>query len=434
MEKILKTIFYEWKERKLPQIIEREKDLKEYLRVRPQKIIAITGFRRVGKTYLILQLIKELLEKKDREEVVYVNFEDERIPLRTEILTDLLPIIKQTFQKFPEIIFLDEIQEISGWSKWMRRIYDQERIRIFVTGSSSKMSSREIPTELRGRCLEIKVSPLSLKEFLKFKNIKIDFEAASYSANEKAKVFKALEEYLLYGGMPEVVLTSTERKIEILQGYYKTVIRKDIAERFKIKNEEGLKALSLLVLNSTSYSITKLYNTLKSLNYKIGKTTLLNYLSYIENSYFMESVFIFSYKIKDQLQYPRKIYFIDNGFITALSTKFSKNFGRLYENLVFQELKRRADYQTEIFYWKNKAGREVDFVLRKQSKITRLIQVCYDTNDPATRDREIKALFLASKELKCDDLMIVNQDIEKIEKIKTKEIKFVPLWKWLIEK
>ncbi len=433
MEKILKTIFYEWKERKLPEIIRREKDLKEYLRVKPQKIIAITGFRRIGKTYLILQLIKELLEKKDREGVVYVNFEDERIPLRTEILTDLLPTIKQTFQKLPEILFLDEIQEIPGWSKWMRRIYDEERIKIFVTGSSSKMSSREIPTELRGRCLEIKVSPLSFKEFLKFKSIKINFEAASYSENEKAKVSKALEEYLLYGGMPEVVLTSAERKIEILQGYYRTVIRRDISQRFKIKNEEGLKALLLLILNSTSYSITKLYNTLKSLNYKIGKTTLLNYLSYIENSYFMESVFIFSYKIKDQLQYPRKIYFIDNGFITALSTKFSKDFGRLYENLVFQELKRRADYQTEIFYWKNRAGREVDFVLREQSKITRLIQVCYDINDPVTRDREIKALLMASKELKCDDLMIINQDIDRAEKIKMKEIKFIPLWRWLME-
>jgi hypothetical protein len=147
----------------------------------------------------------------------------------------------------------------------------------------------------------------------------------------------------------------------------------------------------------------------------------------------MESVFIFSYKIKDQLQHPRKIYFIDNGFITALSTKFSKDFGRLYENLVFQELKRRADYQTEIFYWKNKANREVDFVLKKQSKITRLIQVCYDIDDPITRDREIKALLMASKDLKCNDLMIINQDIEKIEKIKMKEIKFVPLWKWLTQ-
>ncbi|MBU1045808.1 ATP-binding protein [Patescibacteria group bacterium] len=434
MEKILKTIFYEWKERKLPQIIRREKNLKEYLQTKPPKIIAITGFRRVGKTYLVFQLIKELLKKKNREEIVYINFEDERIPLRTEILTDLLPTVKQTFQKLSEILFLDEIQEIPGWSKWIRRIYDQERIKIFVTGSSSKMSSREIPTELRGRCLEIKIFPLSFKEFLKFKDIGIDFKRVPYSENEKAKVFKALEEYLFYGGMPEVVLAPVERKIEILQGYYKTVIRRDISQRFKVKNEEGLKALLLLILNSTSYSITKLYNTLKSLNYKIGKTTLLNYLSYIENSYFAESVPIFSYKVKNQLQYPRKIYFVDNGFITALSTKFSKDFGRLYENLVFQELKRRTGYQTEIFYWKDRTGREVDFVLRDRLKIKKLIQVCYDINDSTTRDREIKSLLRASKELKCDNLMIINQDIEKVEEMKDKEIKFIPLWKWLMEK
>lgn len=433
MEEILKTILYEWKERKLPETIRREKDLKGYLQIKPQKIIVVTGFRRVGKTYLIFQLIKELLKKKDREEIVYINFEDERIPLRTKVLTDLIPVIKQIFQKLPEILFLDEIQEIPGWNKWVRRIYDQERVKMFVTGSSSKMSSREIPTELRGRCLEIKIFPLSFKEFLRFKNIEIDFKAVPYSENEKVKAFKALEEYLFYGGMPEVVLALRERKIEILQGYYQTVIRRDIVQRFKIKNEEGLKALLLLLINSTSYSVTKLYNTLKSLNYKIGKTTLLHYLSYVENSYFAESVPIFSYKAKNQLQYPRKVYFVDNGFITALSTKFSRNFGRLYENLVFQELKRRSNYQTEIFYWKNRTGREVDFALRDQFKIKELIQVCYEINDPPTKEREIKSLLRASKELKCNNLTVINQDIEKEEEIKGKKVKFVPLWKWLVE-
>ena len=432
MQELLKTILYEWKERKLPQTIGREIDLKGYLRMVPSKIIVITGFRRVGKTYLLFQLIKEFLQKKDREEIVYINFEDERIPPKTEVLTTLLPVIKQTFQKFPEILFLDEIQDIPNWSKWTRRIYDKEEIKIFIAGSSSKMSAKEIPTELRGRCLEIKVSPLSLKEFLKFKNMEIDFQRVRYSENQKARLVKALNEYLFYGGMPEVVLTNQEKKLEILQQYYKTVVRKDIIERFKIKNEEGLKALLLLLLNSTSYSFTKLYNTLKSLNYRIGKTTLLQYLSYIEDSYFAESVPIFSYKIKDHLQYPRKIYFVDNGFINALSTKFSKDLGRLYENLVFGELRRKSNFETEIFYWRGGNGKEVDFVIKESQKVKELIQVCYDIENYDTKKREINSLIRASKELKCDNLIIINQSIEREEKFKGKKIKFTPLWKWLL--
>jgi predicted AAA+ superfamily ATPase len=293
--------------------------------MKPRKIIAVTGFRRVGKTYLLLQLISKTLKDQNKEQEVYINFDDERIPEKTEFLTELLPTIKQTFKKETQHIFLDEIQNMPNWSKWLRRIYDTENFGIFVTGSSSKVSSREIPTELRGRCLEIKVFPLSFREFLRFKNMKIDPSVLQYSENEKTKVTRALDEYLRFGGMPEVVLSDEERKSEILQQYYGTVVRRDIVERFNVKNEEGLKAMMRLLLNSTQYSISRLYDTLKSLNYEIGKTTLLHYIQYVESSYFTHSLPIFSYKIKDHLQYPRKIYFIDNGFISSLSTRHSKD-------------------------------------------------------------------------------------------------------------
>jgi len=433
MELILKTIINEWKERKLPEVFEREINLKDYLKLKVPKIIVITGFRRVGKTFLVFGLIKELLKRKNREEVLYINFEDERIPAKTEVLTKLLPTIKQTYKNPVEILFLDEIQNIPNWSKWVRRIYDKEKIKIFITGSSSKMSEREIPTELRGRCLEVKIFPLSFKEFFRFKKISLNLTKIDYSEEEKAKLIRVLEEYLFYGGMPEIVLSGEERKFEILREYYKTVLRRDIIERFKIRNEEGLKALLLLLLNSTSYSLTKLYNTLKTLGYRIGKTSLQHYLSYIENSYFLESLPIFSYKIKDRLQYPRKVYFIDNGFINALSTKFSKNFGRLYENMVFVHLKRMLSSESEIFYWRDKTGKEVDFVVKEGTMIKQLIQVCYDLDDISTRKREIKALLSASKELKCNNLMIISQELETEERIKDKKIKFIPLWKWLLE-
>lgn len=432
MKDIIKTILYEWRERKLPDVIKRKANLMGYVEIKPQKIVVITGFRRVGKTYLCFQLINELLKAKSREEVVYINFEDERIPEKTEFLSLLLPTIRETFEKFPEFLFLDEIQNIPGWGKWLRRIYDSERMKIFVTGSSSKASSREIPTELRGRCLEVELLPLSFKEFIKFKDIAIDFHAVKYSENEKAKLMKSLNEYLYYGAMPEIVLFPEEKKNETLQQYYRTVIGRDIIERFRIKNEEGLRAMLRLLLNSTSYSISKLHNILKSLDFKIGKTTLQNYFSYIESSYFVESVPIFSYKVKNQMQYPRKVYFIDNGFINVLSTKLSRNFGRLYENLVFRELKRKIKTDAEIFYWKNSNGKEVDFVIKGEIRVDKLIQVCYNIEDYDTMKRETRSLLRASKEFNVSDLLIITKDYEEEEEVKGIKIKFVPLWKWLL--
>ncbi|MEA2033532.1 MAG: ATP-binding protein [Euryarchaeota archaeon] len=437
MIEIIRTILGEWKGRELPEVIERSVDLLDYSHIEPCKIIVITGFRRTGKTYLAYHLIKRLLEAegKSREQVVYVNFEDERIPLETTFLTTLLPTIKKTHTEQLEFLFLDEIQNIPNWSRWLRRVYDTEKIRFFVTGSSSKMSSREIPTELRGRFLEVKIFPLSFREFLQFKDININEETVAYSEDEKAKLMGALREYLEFGGMPEVVLASEGEKSELIHSYYNTVVRRDIIERFKIRNEESLKALLRLLLNSTSYTISKLYNNLKSLNYEVGKGTIQSYLSYIEDSYFIYSLPLFSFKIKNQLQYARKVYFIDTSFLNLLSARFTKNSGRLYENLVFIELKRRQanDPNLEIYYWRSAQKEEVDFVLKHGLKVEQLIQVCYDINDYDTKRRETKALLKASKELKCNNLFVITEDYDAFEEIKRKRIVYIPLWRWILQ-
>ena len=433
MNSTIKKIIYSWIDKKIPEVIPRETDLEGYLHLEPGKIIVITGFRRVGKTFLLYQLLNRVLEEMDREEAVYVNFDDERIPLRTEFLTELLPTLKRSFSEKCGLLFLDEIQDMPDWSKWLRRIHDNEELEIFVTGSSSKVSSREIPTELRGRCLEVNLYPLSFKEFLTFKGVDVNIDTVPYSEGEKIKTWRMLDEYLDYGGMPEVVLSGEERKYEILQQYYGTVVARDIVERYNINNEEGLKALLRLLLNSTQYSVSKLYATLKSMNYRIGKTTLLNYLAYIESSYFTHSIKIFSPKVKDQLQYPRKLYFIDNGFINAISIRLSKNTGRLYENAVAMELLRRsAGKDIDIHYWRDASGKEVDFVVKEGLGIKKLIQVCCDISDLDTKKRETRSLVRASEELKCDDLLIITGDHEGKEDIGGKKISFVPLWKWLL--
>ena len=168
---------------------------------------------------------------------------------------------------------------------------------------------------------------------------------------------------------------------------------------------------------------------------KIGKTTILNYVSYIETSYFIHQLFFFSRTMKDQLQYPKKIYYIDNGFITSLSLKFSNNTGRLYENQVFIELKRRQieDINQEIYYWKNAQHEEVDFIIKEGLSVKQLIQVCYDISDYDTKKREIKALLKASDELKCNNLLVITENKEMEEKIENKSVKYIPLWKWLLK-
>ena len=209
MNAILKTLLFEWKERKLPLIIARD----THLDISPQQgtnnATVITGFRRVGKTYLLYETIEKLLRTHSRDEVVYINFEDERIiSPTTDLLTDLIPEIQAVYGKKPKYLFLDEPQLIPNWSKWVRRILDIEPIQIFITGSSSKMSSSELPTELRGRAWEVKVGPLTFKEFLRFKKVNINFEKITYVKDEMARFRFLFDEYLIFGSLPAVVLIS----------------------------------------------------------------------------------------------------------------------------------------------------------------------------------------------------------------------------------
>ncbi len=436
MDEIIRTILVEWKSRPLPEIIPREVSLKGYLNMKVNKIVVLNGFRRVGKTYILYGLANELLDSNSREEVVHINFEDERIPLQTEFLSNLLPTAEEIFNKKIKYLFLDELHNIPNWSKWLRRVYDNNinNIQIFVSGSSSRMSEEEIPTELRGRFLEIKIFPLSFREFLRFKKLSFDLKTIDYSEREKPLLLKALTEYLTFGGLPEIVLIDESKKLEFAQSYYATVIKRDIIERYNIKNEESLKALLKLLLDSKEYSVSKDYNILKSVGYEIGKSTLQKYINYIENSYFSFSLPIFSYKIKDQMQYPKKVYFIDNVFINSISTKFSNNLGRLYENTVAVELKRR---KKACYYWKNTEKEEVDFIVKNDSKIQQIIQVCYDISDMDTKKREVRSLLKASKDLKCNNLLLINKDYSGEEECEwfgiKRKIKFIQLWKWLLD-
>jgi len=424
---IIKTLLNEWEERDFPEIYSRSFEMNKYISSKLNKIIVLSGFRRVGKTYLLLNEIEGLLNKYSKKEVIYLNFEDERILLNSDFLSELLPEIVKINGEVPKFLFLDELQNFPDWSKWLRRVYDlYPKTKFFVTGSSSKMSLNKIPTELRGRYLLNKIFPLSFEEFLKFK--KVD------RTINKNKLINFFEEYLIYGGLPEIVLSEKNEKLEIVRSYYSSVVNRDLIEIYSIRNKESMKAILSLLLDSTNYSYNKLYNSLKSLQYEIGKNTLIDYLNFIEDSFFMFSIPIFSYKIKNQIQYPKKNYFIDNIFLSKISNNYSNSYGRLYENLVAINLLKGNE---EFFYWRNEKNEEVDFVIKKGNKIDTLIQVCYELNDFETFNREIRALLKASKDLNCKNLIVINKDKEEIAEkewfgIKGK-IKFVPLWKWCLK-
>ncbi|NTW31634.1 MAG: ATP-binding protein [Bacteroidetes bacterium] len=434
MKNTIKTLLFEWQNKHLPTAIKREINLNKYLNNKVRKVIAVTGFRRVGKTFLLLDLANSLLKKHSKEEVIYLNFEDERIDPDTKFLTELLPVIKELYGRAPKYLLLDEIQIIPGWSKWVRRIHDSTEIEIIVTGSNSKMSSSEIPTELRGRFIELHVRPLSFKEFLIFKKIKFVLKELEFNENVRVKINNLLQEYLHFGGLPEVVLTDESRKTDIVQSYYKTVVGRDIAEHYNIRNDQLLRSLLRLLLNQRTFTLSKLTNTLKSMQIAASKHTIALYMEYIKNSYFSEYLSCFSYKVKDENKHPRKVYCVDNSFNKILSLRLTVDNGFYFENAVAHSL---LSKYSEIAYWKSqKNDYEVDFVVKDNNKVIKLIQVCYDINESKTFEREIRALINASKELKCDNLILITPEINKTEKIKwfdhTAQIKFVSLLQFLL--
>jgi len=436
-EKDFKTVFAEWKSASLPELIEREIKIP----LNQDAIISIIGPRQAGKTYRMFQGIKELLAKNfSIDNILYINFEHER--LRNLDANDLEDMLKTFYQMFspdenlPIYLFLDEIQNVRDWDKWVRRIYDKRKYKIFISGSSSKLSSKEIATTLRGRSLDFVIFPFSFREFLKAKNFEIThLEALSY-LEERGKILKFAEEFLTFGSYPKVVLCENdEMKEKILKSYYNAIFYKDLIERYKLDPvllDTFLRyAISCF---SKQISISKIYNYIKTLGLKCSKSTLIKFLACSIDAFFLFPVEIFSYSIKDRKQYPRKLYVVDNGIIREVYSESVEKIGILMENAVFIELKRK-EYEgkiSEIFYWKDHQQREVDFVIKKGIKIKQLVQVTYASHRDEIERREIKALLKASTQLKCKDLLCITWDYEDDDVIERRRIKFIPLWKWLL--
>lgn len=381
------------------------------------KIAAITGIRRAGKSSILI-LLQQKLSKTGK--AAYINLEDSRIKDNKDVLDSILKWFGDS-----GFLLLDEITSVKGWEGWLARNHEMLKGKLSIIAASSRKSLVTPNKPLRGRMLAYEFYPLSFKEFLQFKNIILEKTTAGLG-----KIERALEEYIIYGGFPEAVLLEEHMdKIKLINSYFKDILGLDVAEISK-ENINAVEMFGKYVIESAYFSASKCLNYFKTLGYKIGKQSILNLESYSQISYLFFFIQIFSRNIKDRNQYPRKAYLGDSGFMNAISGK--RDMGRLYENAVFLELKRKLGQNWELNYWKNPEGIECDFIVREGLRIKEAIQVVYKIDDDKTKQREVKGILACAKEFGLKKGMIITKDYEAEEKIGGIKIKFIPLWKWLL--
>lgn len=377
----------------------------------------ITGMRRCGKSTLMRQIIQTHYPQND---FYYINFEDER--LLGFDAADFYQLHETQIELFGEhkTFFLDEVQNVDNFETFIRRLTDDD-YKFVITGSNAKLLSSEIATKLTGRHLDTKISPFSFKEYLLFKKQPFT-QNEIYQSTEKVKIKKQFSEYLILGGMPEYL---TYKDPEILARTYEDIVLKDIVVRFGIENSLKLRELYRFIVSNAGQRFS--YNSLAKASPYASPVSIIKYVEYLENTYFIKTISRFDYSLKKQHISEKKAYVIDNGFIRNISIKYSPDNGWLLENLVCMELLK----QGTVFYYQNK--KECDFLLEENSKLSEAIQVCWQLDDQ-NKIRECEGLIAAMEELNIDRGYILTNDQEEEITYKTKKIALIPVWKWLLTK
>ncbi|MBI5392950.1 ATP-binding protein [Candidatus Woesearchaeota archaeon] len=382
--------------------------------IKDNRVIILTGVRRCGKS----TLLKELMQNVSGW--CYVNFEDERF----------LDFMAQDFEVLNEVLieeygnakiyFFDEIQNIEKFETFVRRLQDEGK-KIIIAGPNASLLSKEFGTRLTGRYKSFEVYPFSFKEFLKFKNIVLE-KKDFYIAEKKISLIKLFSEYMSLGGLPEYLKNKDN---EYIRTVYENILYKDIIARYSIRMHKIIKELINMLGTNISSQFT--YNSLKKALGLGNAITVKEYISYLGNSYLFFELLKFSYSVKQQLNSPRKIYLVDSAFNQICGVNFSENNGKIMENMVFIELKRRNN---DIFYYANE--NECDFITKKGTKITEAIQVCYILNKE-NREREITGLIEAMNKLKLKKGTILTYEQTEEINVKDKRIQVLPAYKWMLE-
>ena len=394
----------------------------------------IKGMRRTGKTYFTYLRMKELLASGiSLERIVHVNFDDDR--LAGLMADDLHLLVDLHAEMFPTAAdeqcyyFLDEIQNVRGWERFARRLIDSHRVQLCLTGSSSRMLSSDIATEMRGRSVEVEIFPLSFAEYLTYNGIFSELPTLVDAPRIAGKLRKAFADYLVCGGFPDAQGLATSPRIQLLQGYLDAVVYRDILERHDVANVQAFRyVLQYLLQNfARKVSVRAMSGVLRQLALPHDRETLGSYLAYFADAYFAYPVPLRTDSLAVRRTNPDKYYLVDTGMIGALKVQNDEEKGFVLENAVFMQLRRGF---SKIEYYNTRKGDEVDFfVTDRATQAARLVQVAYEMSKPETKAREFAALREARRETDIDDCTIVTRD----EEFEEDGIRVVPAWKWFLQ-
>lgn len=421
-EEILKSIWdwNPWLEGRFPVELRgviRDYPILDYLKLEEIKILE--GARRVGKSTLFYQVIERLLV--DRCKVLYINFDDEQ--LRKYSLKTIVLAYQE--QASFDYLFIDEIQHCHEWVHYLRNIYDRKEMKqIWISGSNSSLIKKEYKTLLSGRNITIPIYPLSFSEYLRFKQC--ERPKKGLSSKKQIEIKKHLINYLEFGAFPAIVLREVYQK-ELLINYFEDFIYKDIATRYAVSTTK-LHDLGIYFATNSGKLISY-----RGIAHSLGMhlNTVTDYFSYYKDVFLFNEIYKFDYSLKRQFGSDKKIYCLDTGLAAAVSFRFSNDRGRILENLVHNELKRRGH---EIYFHKIK--KECDFIVKEGLEITKVIQVCHSLDHSETKERELQGLIEALQSYPDAEGFIITTDESGEEKIKINNreriISILPLWKWLL--
>ena len=393
----------------------------------------VKGMRRTGKTFVTYERMKRLVaDGIPLKRIVHINFEDERL---SKLTVDDLHLIGEVHAELcPEFAdgkvwyFLDELQCVDGWESYARRLVESPNVQLCLTGSSSKLLSEEIATQMRGRSLPIEVFPLSFPEYLRFNGILSDVPKAGFTSREKGVLRKAISDYAERGGFPDVQDVSSGMRAAMLQEYVDAVLYRDIIERHKVASVQALKyTLEYLFHNYARKTSTRsISGVLKNLSVPANRESVADYLDWFKDAYLVYPVSVLSDSLAVKRVNPDKYYLIDSGLIRAMCVKNDAERGWMLENIVYMALRRGGG---KISYIANADGTEVDFHVRDRSTHgERLVQVSYAMSEAATFNRETNAIKFARQKKGIHDCTIVTWDDEG----EIDGIRIMPVWKWLL--
>lgn len=382
----------------------------------PGKALAVIGMRRAGKTTFLWQLLADRLATgTGRQGLLYFSFEDERLAGMTA--RDLYLVVEEYYRLNPEwrdrrraSFFLDEIQFVPGWESFARRLLDSEQLDLFLSGSSARLLSREVATSMRGRALEALVYPFSFREHLRHHRREPDKSHGHLTKAQRSFLEKDLLGYLAAGGFPDAQGLSVRDRNELLRGYVDVALLRDVVERHAVSHPVALRWMVRQLLGNAagSFSVNKFHGDLKSRGIPVAKDTLHGYLGFLEDAFLVRMVSIATDSERRRMVNPRKVYPIDPGLIPLFDRAAKANLGHALETCVLLELDRRG---ADTGYVRTADGHEVDFLARYPAGKEELIQVCASLDDPATRERETRALLEAARQHPRASLHLVSLDI-----------------------